>query len=64
MCLKCYGEFEPERYKNFIESGRTLPAGNPPVDCCFCGQPTISGLYYRWDPEETICKGFHPGDQD
>lgn len=28
--------------------------------CCFCGKPTAAGIYIRFDPAETMCKGKHP----
>jgi len=28
-----------------------------PEYCCFCNEPTISGIYVRSDPEKTPCKG-------
>ena len=25
--------------------------------CCFCGNPTLDGIYVRQDPKKTFCKG-------
>ena len=32
--------------------------------CCFCGAPTLSGIYVRHDPkdEKLACKGEHKED--
>lgn len=27
-------------------------------DCCFCGQPTISGIYVKQHPADTPCRGM------
>jgi hypothetical protein len=52
ICAKCYEEREPSR-------GATVLL-NPPVEqCCFCGQMTAGGVYYRADPATTLCKGVH-----
>lgn len=28
-------------------------------DCCFCGEPNISGVYIRRDPKSVKCGGAH-----
>jgi hypothetical protein len=28
--------------------------------CCYCGEPTIFGVYVRQDPAEVSCGGQHP----
>jgi hypothetical protein len=31
--------------------------GDVPDQCCFCGQPTSSGIYVRHDPDRLTCEG-------
>jgi hypothetical protein len=35
-----------------------------PETCCFCGNLHESGIYYRKDPQLTLCKGAHKGEED
>ena len=28
--------------------------------CCFCGNDNSDGIYYRYNPEQLVCKGEHP----
>lgn len=45
ICL--YGEKQPFRVRY-----------SPDETCCFCQQPTKkSGIYIRYDPKESPCKG-------
>jgi hypothetical protein len=32
-------------------------------NCCFCGQPSKSGIYTREDPTKTRCNGTHTDSQ-
>jgi len=43
ICGDCYSLAEPGRFP-------TRVAEAEPEDCCFCGDPTESGIYYRADP--------------
>jgi hypothetical protein len=45
ICLACYAQKEPgcspvRLHREFADEER----------CCFCGQPTTDGIYYRADP--------------
>jgi hypothetical protein len=52
ICVSCWK----------LRNGERDPVGlkDPEVEtCCFCGKKTSSGVYVRFDPAETLCKGNH-----
>lgn len=30
--------------------------------CCFCGSPTVDGIFVREDPQKALCHGAHEGE--
>lgn len=43
ICETCYGDFEPGRRPVQVREAKT-------VECCFCGDKTAAGIFYRYDP--------------
>lgn len=52
ICVPCWNDRRPEKAVN--EDDYTDGSHE---DCCFCGEPTRSGIYYRHNPDEARCKG-------
>jgi len=57
ICDDCWGKREPKRDPVRIKDFKCM-------SCCFCGDPTVSGIYVRNDPkdEKLACKGEHKED--
>lgn len=49
VCQSCYQGLYPGRQPV------TMRVPQAEV-CCFCGQPTTSGIYVRYNPAELSCK--------
>jgi hypothetical protein len=45
ICIDCYNQEEPGREPTRVK-------GDWIQVCCFCGQTTKDGIYYRFDPSE------------
>ena len=58
MCIDCWNKKHPGRRAHaLIESMREEER------CCFCGNATRDGIYYREDPAVLdLCRGDHDGD--
>ena len=54
ICVDCYRRHEPGR-----QPMRMRPEYVRSEVCCFCGELTGDGIYYRADPMTAICKGEH-----
>jgi hypothetical protein len=54
MCDDCWTVWDPSH-----DPVRVREAYRESEKCCFCGAPTISGIYVRVDPDKTPCKGNH-----
>lgn len=52
ICSSCYKEHEGDRVPTAVKDTRTEV-------CCFCGEMTAEGIYYRYDPSQILCKGQH-----
>lgn len=40
ICVACWNAKNPDRVPVIV-----VGIGGPPATCCFCGQPTDSGIY-------------------
>jgi hypothetical protein len=54
-CYACYAEREPDR--DPVRLG-----DQPEAVCCFCGQMTEDGVWYRADSKDCVCPANHEGD--
>lgn len=54
ICPSCYRRREP--YRDPI---RLRPEFVVREVCCFCGEFTEDGIYYRADPVLALCRGKH-----
>jgi hypothetical protein len=52
ICDECWRKREPTRIPH-----RGLPELTETVCCCFCGNPTRSGILVRESPDAVLCKG-------
>jgi hypothetical protein len=52
LCAPCYEALEPGRNPVALRDAQVEL-------CCRCGLLTVSGIYYRADPESLACKGVH-----
>lgn len=50
ICDECWKKREPDR-----EPHRFVPEARVLEGCCFCLEPTRSGIYVREDPALTKC---------
>lgn len=53
ICDNCWSE--TEQALNGRQPVRVL--NHDVVKCCFCGDDTKGGIFIRYAPEETLCKG-------
>lgn len=53
LCDTCYEQREPGR-----EPTRLTEPFVQVETCCFCGDETTSGIYYRLDPNKAPCHGI------
>ena len=51
-CDECYSVWEEG-----AEPVRIVKEDRVEEECCFCGDKTKSGIYYRADPAKTLCGG-------
>lgn len=52
ICDACWAKKNPNH-----EPGRLKSAVCE--ECCYCGNPTIDGIYVRDNPDSLTCKGVH-----
>lgn len=50
ICDLCYSKEQPGRDPIRLKEAELST-------CCFCGELHDSGIYYRKDPQLTLCKG-------
>jgi len=53
ICDRCWHDYGPPR--------EPIRLREPEIEiCCFCGNPTRSGIYFRYDPSATkFCAHVH-----
>ena len=52
-CEGCWQDLHPNRVPCRVKDAKEAP-------CCFCGFPTVSGIFIRFDPKEMPrCRGLH-----
>lgn len=50
ICASCWAALHPDR--------EPIRVTDAPLDtCCYCGNPSTSGIYVRADPTTTPCHG-------
>jgi hypothetical protein len=55
ICERCWAELHPDR--------QPVAMGSPePEDCCYCGGPTVDGIYIREDPNMLPAHTEHDDD--
>lgn len=54
ICEECWNKLFPDREATALKEEHREQA-----TCCFCVEKHSSGIYVRYNPELTKCKGVH-----